>query len=152
LSRNANFKIDYGDLKNVLGDHTLTLKAISDAVIKIRTSKLPDPKEIGNAGSFFKNPVIPIHQFRTLLEKYPDLPSYPAPSSDMVKIPAGWLIEKAGWKGYRKENIGVHEKQALVLVNYGAGKGSEILQLAQEIKADVLEKFGVEIEAEVNVW
>jgi UDP-N-acetylmuramate dehydrogenase len=70
----------------------------------------------------------------------------------MVKIPAGWLIEKAGWKGYRKGNIGVHEKQALVLVNYGAGKGSEILQLAQEIKADVLEKFGVEIEAEVNVW
>jgi UDP-N-acetylmuramate dehydrogenase len=152
LSLSAHFKIAYGDLKTVLGDKTLTLKAVSDAVIKIRTSKLPNPTEIGNAGSFFKNPVIPVHQFRTLLEKYPDLPSYPAPSSDMVKIPAGWLIEKAGWKGYRKENIGVHEKQALVLVNYGGGKGSEIYQLAQEIKADVLEKFWVEIEAEVNVW
>jgi UDP-N-acetylmuramate dehydrogenase len=152
LSLSADFKIAYGDLKTVLGDKTLTLKAVSDAVIKIRTSKLPNPAEIGNAGSFFKNPVIPVHQFRTLLDKYPELPSYPAPSSDMVKIPAGWLIEKAGWKGYKSGNIGVHEKQALVLVNYGGGKGSEIYQLAQEIKADVLEKFGIEIEAEVNVW
>ena len=152
LSRNANFKIAYGDLKNVLGDDTLTLSAISNAVIKIRTSKLPDPKEIGNAGSFYKNPVIPIHQFRNLLEKYPELPSYPAPNSDMVKIPAGWLIERAGWKGYKRGNIGVHEKQALVLVNYGGGKGSEIYQLALDIKADVFEKFGVEIEPEVNVW
>jgi len=152
LSRNAFFKIAYGDLKNVLGNATLTISAISNAVIKIRTSKLPDPKEIGNAGSFFKNPVIPIHQFRTLLEKYPELPSYPAPSSDMVKIPAGWLIERAGWKGYKRGNIGVHEKQALVLVNYGGGKGSEIYQLALDIKADVFEKFGVEIEPEVNIW
>jgi UDP-N-acetylmuramate dehydrogenase len=152
LSRNANFKIAYGDLKNVLGDNALTLRAISNAVIKIRTSKLPDPKEIGNAGSFFKNPVIPIHQFRTLLEKYPSLPSYPAPMPNLVKIPAGWLIEQAGWKGYRKGNIGVHEKQALVLVNYGGGKGCEIYQLALDIKADVFEKFGVEIEPEVNVW
>jgi UDP-N-acetylmuramate dehydrogenase len=152
LSLSAHFKIAYGDLKTVLGDNTLSLKAVSDAVIKIRTSKLPNPAEIGNAGSFFKNPVIPVHQFRTLLEKYPELPSYPAPSSDMVKIPAGWLIEKAGWKGYQKGNIGVHEKQALVLVNYGGGKGSEIYQLALDIKADVFEKFGVEIEPEVNIW
>ena len=152
LSLSTHFKIAYGDLKTVLGDNTLSLKAVSDAVIKIRTSKLPNPAEIGNAGSFFKNPVIPVHQFRTLLEKYLELPSYPAPSSDMVKIPAGWLIEKAGWKGYRKGNIGVHEKQALVLVNYGGGKGSEIYQLALDIKADVFEKFGVEIEPEVNIW
>jgi UDP-N-acetylmuramate dehydrogenase len=152
LSLSTHFKIAYGDLKTVLGDNTLSLKAVSDAVIKIRTSKLPNPAEIGNAGSFFKNPVIPVHQFRTLLEKYPELPSYPAPSSDMVKIPAGWLIEKAGWKGYQKGNIGVHEKQALVLVNYGGGKGSEIYQLALDIKADVFEKFGVEIEPEVNIW
>jgi UDP-N-acetylmuramate dehydrogenase len=152
LSRIANFKIAYGDLKNVLGDDTLTLRAISNAVIKIRTSKLPDPKEIGNAGSFFKNPVISIELFRALLEKHPSLPSYPTPEANMVKIPAGWLIEQAGWKGFRKGNIGVHEKQALVLVNYGGGKGSEIYQLALDIKADVFEKFGVEIEPEVNVW
>lgn len=152
LSRNPEFKVSYGDIKNMLGVAPLSIRAISDAVIKIRKSKLPDPDKIGNAGSFFKNPIITVDLFQSLLEKYPSLPSYTVPDENLVKIPAGWLIEQAGWKGKRFEKIGVHEKQALVLVNYGGGKGSDIYQLALEIQADVLKKFGVKIEPEVNVW
>lgn len=152
LSTNPRFKISYGDIKNVLSDKTLSIKSISEAVIKIRTSKLPNPAVVGNAGSFFKNPVISLELFQSLLEKHPTIPSYPVDSEEMVKIPAGWLIEQAGWKGKRFGNIGVHENQALVLVNYGGGKGSDIFKLAMDIKKDILEKFGVVIEPEVNVW
>ena len=135
-----------------MGNKTVNLKNLSDAVIQIRRSKLPDPKEIGNAGSFFKNPIIPKSQYQQLLERYPNLPSYPIDGlPDLVKVPAGWLIDQAGWKGKRFGAVGVHAKQALVLVNYGAGTGAQIWQLAQDIQADVLDKYGIEISAEVNV-
>ena len=123
---------------------------VSDAVIEIRTSKLPDPKVLGNAGSFFKNPTVPLHQFEALQAQYPGIPSYPV-SDTHIKIPAGWLIEQCGWKGYRKGDTGVHAKQALVLVNYGNAKGKDILNLANKIRNSVKEKFGIEIEMEVNV-
>ena len=106
-------------------------------------------KKIGNAGSFFKNPVIEKAQFETLLKVYPDAPHYAEPDG-RVKVPAGWLIEKAGWKGWRDEHVGVYEKQALVLVHYGGGKGNDIVDLAQRIVQSVKEKFGIEIMPEVN--
>jgi UDP-N-acetylmuramate dehydrogenase len=121
---------------------------VSDAVIQIRQSKLPDPKEIGNAGSFFKNPTIPNSQYEQLKAQYPTLPGYP--SSEGVKVAAGWLIEQAGWKGKRIGDVGVHAKQALVLVNYGEGSGEEIKSLSEQIQASVMEKFGIQLQAEVN--
>lgn len=127
-----------------------TLKDVSDAVISIRKSKLPDPKEIGNSGSFFKNPVVSKTEFLELQKTYPNIPSYLV-SEEEVKIPAGWLIEQAGFKGKRYGNYGVHEKQALVLVNYGNATGLEIFQLAVKIQATVVQKFGVVLEIEVNV-
>lgn len=123
---------------------------ISRAVIAIRQSKLPDPKKVGNAGSFFKNPIIPITQYQNLKEKYPSMPSYTV-SDTMVKVPAGWLIDQAGWKGYRKGDTGVHPNQALVLVNYGNAKGVEIWALAQQIQQDIKDKYDIELEVEVNV-
>lgn len=152
LSQKPVFNTAYGDIQKILGDKPLSIKSISDAVIEIRSSKLPNPKEIGNAGSFFKNPVILKSQFLSLSENYPTLPSYPTGDEQAVKIPAGWLIEQAGWKGRRIGEVGVHEKQALVLVNYGSGQGRDIWKLAKEIQADVLEKFAIDIEPEVNVW
>ena len=127
-----------------------TLQDISDAVIAIRKSKLPDPKKIGNCGSFFKNPVISKSQFLELQKEYPKIPSYSI-SDDEIKIPAGWLIEQAGFKGKRFGDFGVHEKQALVLVNYGNASGKEIYQLAQKIQETILNTFGVCLEIEVNV-
>lgn len=127
-----------------------TLQDISDAVIAIRKSKLPDPKKIGNCGSFFKNPVISKSQFLELQKEYQKIPSYSI-SDDEIKIPAGWLIEQAGFKGKRFGEFGVHEKQALVLVNYGNASGKEIYQLAQKIQETILNTFGVCLEIEVNV-
>tara|TARA_R110001592_G_scaffold124998_4_gene334210 strand:- start:257 stop:1267 length:1011 start_codon:yes stop_codon:yes gene_type:complete len=127
-----------------------TLKDISDAVIAIRKSKLPDPKEIGNSGSFFKNPVVSKAQFLKIQEEHPNIPSYVV-SDEEVKIPAGWLIEQAGFRGKRFGNYGVHEKQALVLVNYGNATGLEIYQLAEKIQETILQKFGVALEIEVNI-
>jgi UDP-N-acetylmuramate dehydrogenase len=123
---------------------------VINAVCDIRRSKLPDPEVIGNAGSFFKNPLIYKEQAENLSILYADLPIWPA-NDLQVKIPAAWLIEKAGWKAYRKGDAGVHEKQALVLVNYGTATGEEILALAMEIQADVSAKFGVDLEREVNL-
>jgi len=121
----------------------LSIKAVSQAVINIRSSKLPDPNEIGNAGSFFKNPTVPLHQYNELKEKYPSIPGYVVDATHM-KLAAGWLIEQCGWKGYRERDAGCHAKQALVLVNYGNAKGEEIYALSSRIVESVKEKFGVE--------
>lgn len=151
LSKTPNFHLEYGAIREVLvanGIDQPSIRAISDAVIQIRQSKLPDPKEIGNAGSFFKNPAIPTAQFDILKAAYPSIPGYP--SAEGVKVAAGWLIEQAGWKGKRIGDVGVHTKQALVLVNYGGGSGEEIKSLSQQIQASVLEKFGIQLHPEVN--
>lgn len=127
-----------------------SIKDISNAVINIRRSKLPDPKDIGNSGSFFKNPVISSEKYQTLKAIFPDMPQYPV-SEKEVKVPAGWLIEKAGFKGKTLGNYGVHKKQALVLVNYGGANGSDILNLARLIQKTIFRIFGIEIETEVNI-
>lgn len=153
LRKNPVFNTSYGDIKTFLGEKPITLKSLSEAVIHIRSSKLPNPKEIGNAGSFFKNPMIPKNHYLSLLASYPTLPSYPVEGQDnLVKIPAGWLIDRAGWKGKRVGEVGVHTQQALVLVNYGKGTGAQIWQLAMEIQADIFDTFGIELHPEVNVW
>lgn len=152
LNKRPTFHIEYGAIKDTLGEmgiSEMSIKAISDAVIHIRQSKLPNPAEIGNAGSFFKNPEIPNSQFEALKAQFPTIPSYPV-SDTTTKVPAGWLIEQAGWKGQRFDNVGVHAKQALVLVNYGGGKGEEIKDLSQKIQASVKEKFGIQLSVEVN--
>lgn len=151
LNKTPEFHVDYGAIQEVLkenGIDNLTIKAVSDAVIEIRKSKLPDPKEIGNAGSFFKNPTIREDQFSELRARFPNIPGYP--NEEGVKVPAGWLIEQAGWKGQRFGNVGVHAKQALVLVNYGKGDGTEIKTLSDKVRQSVREKFGIELHPEVN--
>ncbi|MBN7813158.1 UDP-N-acetylmuramate dehydrogenase [Algoriphagus sp. H41] len=151
LKKHPEFHIEYGAIQDVLkakGVTELSIAAISQAVIEIRQSKLPDPKEIGNAGSFFKNPTISNEEFESLKQQYPQIPGYPNESG--VKVPAGWLIEQAGWKGQRTGEVGVHGKQALVLVNYGKGKGTEIEALSQKIRQSIREKFGIELHPEVN--
>ncbi len=153
LKKNPVFNVSYGAIEKELEKmkvQELSIKAISDAVIHIRTSKLPDPAVIGNAGSFFKNPVIGKSEFKKMQDTEKDIPYYEA-SENKYKIPAGWLIEQCGWKGYRKGDAGCYEKQALVLVNYGNATGKEIYNLSEEIKISVQEKFGIELEREVNV-
>ena len=153
LSKNPVVNTQYGAIQEQLKamgiEGTPTIKEVSDAVIAIRQSKLPDPKEIGNSGSFFKNPIVSESKYRSLKADFPELVAYPAAGSN-YKIAAGWLIDFLGWKGYRRGDAGVHARQALVLVNYGAAKGVEIAALARDIQDDVREKFGVELEAEVN--
>ncbi|EMR03458.1 UDP-N-acetylmuramate dehydrogenase [Cesiribacter andamanensis] len=152
LHKKPNFNTSYGDIQKTLaelGIQELSLKAVSDAVIRIRQSKLPDPRQIGNAGSFFKNPVISQQQFEELHQHYPAMPHYPQ-EGGQVKVPAGWLIEQCGWKGHRRGAVGVHDRQALVLVNHGGAGGSEIRQLSEDIQASVAEKFGIALETEVN--
>ncbi|RFS17505.1 UDP-N-acetylmuramate dehydrogenase [Emticicia sp. C21] len=152
LNKTPVYHVEYGAIKDTLAEkcvNQLSIKAISEAVISIRQSKLPNPAEIGNAGSFFKNPEIPKAQFDLLKEQFPTIPSYPV-NELMVKVPAGWLIEQAGWKGQRFGNIGVHAKQALVLVNFGGGHGNEIKELSQKIQDSIKEKFGIQLHAEVN--
>ena len=127
-----------------------SIREVSQAVINIRRSKLPDPTQIGNAGSFFKNPVISRKHFNDLQTRYENIPGYPV-SDQEVKVPAGWLIEQCGWKGKRLGAIGVHDKQALVLVNYGGGKGKDIKELAYQIQESVKQKFNIAIEPEVNM-
>jgi len=143
----------YGAIETELASKNITnpsLKEVSNAVIAIRKSKLPDPKKIGNSGSFFKNPVISKSHFLELQNQYPNIPSYMI-SEDEIKVPAGWLIETAGFKGKRFGNYGVHEKQALVLVNYGNATGKEIYALAQKIKETILNQFSIHLEIEVNI-
>jgi UDP-N-acetylmuramate dehydrogenase len=159
-TNNHQLKTDYGDIQKILVETQVekpNIKNISDAVISIRQSKLPDPKVLGNAGSFFKNPSIEKADFDRLIEKFPNVPHYPidGPNSETQnpksKIAAGWLIEQCGWKGKRLGDVGVHERQALVLVNYGQGKGQDIKTLAEQIQTSVFEKFGIALQAEVNM-
>ena len=150
LKKKPEFSINYGNLKSELAQYSeLTLQAVRDAVISIRRQKLPDPEELGNAGSFFMNPVIPISQFEELKKKYPEIPSYPA-GEELIKVPAGWLIEQCGFKGKSHGQVGVYEKQALVLVNLGEAKGHEIALVAESIRTAVKEQFGIEIVPEVK--
>ena len=147
------FHTSYGAIETELSLKEIinpNLKDISDAVIAIRKSKLPDPKKLGNSGSFFKNPLITVKHFENLQKKFPTIPSYIISETEL-KIPAGWLIEQAGFKGKRFGNCGVHEKQALVLVNYGNASGIVILNLAKMIQKTILEKFEIELEIEVNI-
>lgn len=127
-----------------------TIRDISDVVIAIRSQKLPDPKELGNSGSFFKNPVVPKKRFDKLQKQHPEIPFYEL-DGELFKIPAAWLIEQCGFKGKRFGDAGVHEKQALVLVNYGGASGKEILELAQKIQGEVKRSFGLELQPEVNI-
>lgn len=150
---NHLLKTSYGAIQAELkskGIETPSIKEVSDAVIAIRQSKLPDPKEIGNSGSFFKNPVISNEKFEVLKSKFPEVSAYPN-GENHTKVAAGWLIEQAGLKGLRRGPIGVHEKQALVLVNYGGGKGKDIQQLSSDIQQKVKEIFDISLEAEVNI-
>jgi UDP-N-acetylmuramate dehydrogenase len=146
--------LEYGDIQHVLLEDNISKPHIGDvaaAVMEIRRSKLPDPKDIGNAGSFFKNPSITADQFARLRLRYPQMPGYKQPG-DLVKVPAGWLIDKAGWKGHRRNQVGCHERQALVLVNYGGATGAEVFALAQDIQADIFERYGIRLDMEVNIW
>ncbi len=153
LRKNPVFNISYGNIRqelDVMGIQELSIKAVSDAVIRIRSSKLPDPKKIGNAGSFFKNPEVPAAFYEKLKEEYATIPGYKL-EGNKVKIPAGWLIEQCGWKGFRENNFGVHKDQALVLVNYGGANGSDIAILSERIMASVEKQFGIILEREVQI-
>jgi UDP-N-acetylmuramate dehydrogenase len=154
LTRRPVFNTAYGAIQQELQDMGVTdlsVKAIAHAVMNIRRSKLPDPAVIGNAGSFFKNPAISVSQYQQLHAAYPSIPSYTV-SKELVKVPAGWLIEQCGWKGYRHGDTGVHARQALVLVNYGNAAGADIWQLSGDIVHSVKERFNIELEREVQVW
>ncbi len=153
LSKSPKINISYGAITDTLkemGINNPTIKDVSKAVCYIRTKKLPDPLVIGNAGSFFKNPEITREHFKTLKEKFPDIVSYKT-NTDNLKIPAGWLIEKSGWKGKTFDNYGVHKNQALVLVNYDDAKGEDINRLADQIKESIFNNFGINLEKEVNI-
>jgi UDP-N-acetylmuramate dehydrogenase len=153
LRKKPIFHTSYGAIQQELekmGVKDLSIHTISQAVINIRTSKLPDPKVIGNAGSFFKNPEVPTAKYEELKSKFPDIIAYPLVNNNM-KVAAGWLIEECGWKGYRNGDAGVHPKQALVLVNYGTATGKQIFDLSKEILLSVKDKFGIMLEREVNL-
>ncbi len=154
LNKIPQYNTSYGNLKEYLlneNNNELTTSAISNAVIAIRRSKLPDPREIGNAGSFFKNPQVSAFELKNLLKKFPDLVFYKIDENNF-KLAAGWLIEKAGYKGKRINNYGVHKNQALVLVNYGNAKGIDVYNLSEEIIKNVFLLFGVKLEREVNIY
>ena len=150
---NHRLKTTYGSIQEELelnGINNPTIKDVSDAVIAIRQSKLPNPDELGNSGSFFKNPVVSADIFKRFSTEFPAAPYYKI-SKNEYKIPAGWLIEQAGFKGKRFGDAGVHKKQALVLVNYGTASGEDIITLAKKIQAEVKNRFGISIEPEVNI-
>jgi UDP-N-acetylmuramate dehydrogenase len=153
LNKKPSFNTSYGAINQELermGVKELSIQAISQAVINIRSSKLPDPKEIGNAGSFFKNPVISNRQYLELKTAFPNIIAFPS-GHDHTKLAAGWIIEQCGWKGYRKGDAGCYPKQALVLVNYGSASGKEVFDLSEEIIQSVKKTFGVVLEREVNI-
>ena len=151
--RNHKINTSYGDIMGELTKNNIvnpTLKDVSNAVIAIRKSKLPDPKELGNSGSFFKNPILLKSDFEKIHQKFPEMKYYEVSASE-VKVPAGWLIEQAGLKGKRFGNAGIHKNQALVLVNYGGATGKEILEVSKHVQETILKTFGIAIEAEVNI-
>ncbi|MBE0391041.1 UDP-N-acetylmuramate dehydrogenase [Flavobacterium sp. PL002] len=151
--RNHKINTSYGDITGELDKNNITipsLRDVSNAVIAIRQSKLPDPKELGNSGSFFKNPIISKSEFEPIHAKFPEM-KYFEISATEVKVPAGWLIEQAGFKGKRFGDAGVHKNQALVLVNYGNATGQEILDVSKEIQQTIFRTYGIHIEAEVNI-
>lgn len=151
--RNHKINISYGDISGELSKNNITnpgLKDVSNAVIAIRKSKLPDPKELGNSGSFFKNPILLKSDFKEIHQKFPEMKYYDVSETE-VKVPAGWLIEQAGFKGKRFGDAGIHKNQALVLVNYGNATGQEILDVSKNIQETIFKIFGIHIEAEVNV-
>ncbi len=153
LNKKPEINISYGDVIKILENNNIknpTIKDVSNAIISIRKLKLPDPNKIGNCGSFFKNPIIEKNQLKIIQKKFPNIVYYKINESK-VKIAAGWLIEKAGWKGKTFNNYGVHKNQALVLVNYGNAKGSEIYELSEKIIVDIYQKFQISLEREVNV-
>jgi UDP-N-acetylmuramate dehydrogenase len=152
LSKKPILNYSYKDVKTFLEHNQWepSIETLFNAVVAIRKEKLPDPEVIGNAGSFFKNPIISSDCFHKIQKNFPSIPFYPL-ENNLFKIPAAWLIEQCGWKGYKKEDFGVHSKQALVLVNYGNAKGSEIYNLAKKVMETVKEKFEVELEPEVNI-
>ena len=153
LKKKPIFHTDYGAIAEELekmGVKDLSIKAVSQAVINIRSAKLPDPQKIANAGSFFKNPEVPTEKYEALKLQFPNIVAYPL-AKGTVKLAAGWMIEQCGWKGYRKGDAGCHEKQALVLVNYDNATGKEIYNLSEKILQSVKNKFGVVLEREVNI-
>ena len=151
LSRTPRPRLAYGDVeREVEARGGASLRNIREAICAIRRSKLPDPAVLGNAGSFFKNPVVEASVAAALLERYPAMPHYPAPDG-RVKLAAGWLIDQAGLKGWREGNVGVHERQALVLVNYGGATGGEVIAFARRVQQRVLDRFGIAIDTEVNI-
>ena len=143
-------ELSYGGLAKVVSQSSPTIRDVAQAVIQIRESKLPNPEELGNAGSFFKNPIITEKELGTIQKTYPEIPTYPN-TTGKVKVPAAWLIDTLGWKGYRKGDAGVHKNQALVLVNHGKARGYEIQQLSEAIQKDVLDHFGISLIPEVNI-
>jgi UDP-N-acetylmuramate dehydrogenase len=154
LSKIKNLNYSYGAIADTLASNNIsdpTLKDLSDAIITIRKSKLPDPNVIGNAGSFFKNPEIKLSHFEKLKEHYSQMPFYKLENGN-IKVPAAWLIEQCGWKGFEEKNIGVHKLQALVLVHYGNGNGNDILNLSSRIIKTVSQKFEIKLEREVNIY
>ncbi|MEE3636103.1 UDP-N-acetylmuramate dehydrogenase [Pseudomonas sp. AL 58] len=154
LSRVMHLHLDYGPVRQRLSEQGIeqpTAQNVSDAICSIRREKLPDPAELGNAGSFFKNPVVSAALAEHIRQAHPGLVAYPQ-ADGRVKLAAGWLIELAGWKGYRDGDAGVHRLQALVLVNYGQASGAQLHRLAQKIQVDILERFGVELEMEPNLY
>ncbi len=154
LSLRPKINTSYGAILDTLAEMEVGqpgIRELSDAVIRIRSAKLPDPTRLGNAGSFFKNPVLSATSFQKLVAQHPKIPHYPLPDG-RVKIPAGWLIEQCGWKGRRVGQAGAHAHQALVLVNYGGASGAEIQRLAFEIIASVADRFGIHLLPEVNIW
>lgn len=152
LHRTAAPRIGYGDVeREVMARGGISLTNIREAICAIRRSKLPDTAVLGNAGSFFKNPVVERSVAERLLAEWPDMPHYPAADADHTKLAAGWLIDRAGLKGYRSGKVGVHDRQALVLVNYGGATGSEVIELAHFVMNQVEARFGIRIEPEVNI-
>jgi UDP-N-acetylmuramate dehydrogenase len=151
LSKQPVLKTNYTDITETLKNYTeLNINTLRQAIIQIRQKKLPDPEQLGNAGSFFKNPVISKDHFHKIQTENPQIPSYPAGSNE-IKVPAAWLIQECGWKGKRKGNVGSYETQPLVIVNYGGATGNEILDFATEIRTSVEQRFGVKLEFEVNI-